>query len=76
MKIKELIQMVSCGMEYNFYLKDEEYWISHNESKYYLTRVKDSYSQAFATSEELFKKGRIDGASLIELWDKIKEHFE
>lgn len=76
MKIEDFIQMVSCGMEYNFYLKDEEYWISHNESGYYLTRVKDSHSQEFATAEELFKNGRIDGASISELWDEIKEYFE
>jgi SAM-dependent MidA family methyltransferase len=75
MNIDELVKMVSCGMEYNFYLNDEEYWISNNEAGYYLTRVKDSYSQEFATAEELFEKGRINGASVFELWDQIKEYF-
>nr|WP_307394945.1 hypothetical protein [Paenibacillus anaericanus] len=62
-------------MEYNFYLEDEEYWISHNVDGYYLTRVRDSYSQEFKTAEDLFGNGRIDGKSLLELWNSIKEYF-
>lgn len=75
MNYSELIQLVSCGMEYNFYLKDKEYWISHNEDGYYLSRVSDSYSQEFKTAEDLFENGRIDGKSLLELWDDIKQYF-
>ncbi|WP_027085181.1 hypothetical protein [Cohnella panacarvi] len=76
MNIDELIQMVGCGMEYNFYVDEKEYWISHNKEGYYLTRVEDSFSQDFDTAEELFEKGRINGLSIIELWDEIKEYFQ
>ncbi|QTH45392.1 hypothetical protein J4772_13845 [Cohnella sp. LGH] len=75
MDYSELMQLVSCGMEYNFYVETEEYWISHNENGYYLTRVRDSHSQEFRTAGDLFENGRINGKSLLELWDDIKEYF-
>ncbi|WP_219834729.1 hypothetical protein [Paenibacillus sp. R14(2021)] len=75
MNYSEFEQLVSCGMEYSFYLTDEEYWISHNEDGFYLTRVRDRHSQEFKTAEALFKNGRINGKSLLELWDSIKEYF-
>ncbi|MCL6459369.1 MAG: hypothetical protein K6T85_15330 [Gorillibacterium sp.] len=62
-------------MEYNFYFDGEEYWISHNADGYYLTRVKDSYSQEFITSEELFQNGRINGKSILELWSFVSDQF-
>ncbi|AZS13999.1 hypothetical protein EI981_05730 [Paenibacillus lutimineralis] len=72
----EFIQLVKCGMEYNFYVKDEEYWISSNENGYYLTRVRDSSSQEFKTPEELLENGRINGLSLFDLWDDLKDFFQ
>jgi len=70
----ELQQLVKHGVEYLFCLDDNEYWISQNADGYYLTR-QDGYSQDFVTSEELFRDGRIEGKTILELWDKIKDQF-
>lgn len=74
MKYKEFMVMVERGMEYNFYINDEEYWISHNPDGYYVTRVKDSYTKAFKTSDELFKNARINEKTILELWSIIQEY--
>ena len=71
----EFKKMVGYGMEYLLYFNDEEYWISCNSEGYYLTRSKDSYSQDFLNSEELFENGRIDGKSILEIWEEIKDQF-
>ena len=74
MTYNELKQSVGWGEEYNFYLNDEEIWISHNEDGYYLTREDGTY-QEFKTSEELFQKGRINNKTILELWDDINGQF-
>lgn len=76
MKFEEYKTLVQCGMEYNFYIDDAEYWISHNEDGYYLTRVIDSYTQEFSSSDELFQNARICGKTISELWDVIQEYCE
>lgn len=70
MEYVELKDMVKHGMEYNFYFENEEYWISHNDDGYYVTRVRDSYSQEFKTSEELFLKAKINKKTISALWMK------
>jgi hypothetical protein len=68
---QELVTRVNSGEEFQFYYQSESYWISKNKDGYYLTRVSDSFSQSFLTSEELFEKGQIDGHKISELWSEI-----
>ncbi|WP_019421386.1 hypothetical protein [Paenibacillus sp. OSY-SE] len=72
MEYSELVQRVGWGEEFQFYYQNEEYWISTNKEGYYLTRGKDSFTQSFQTAEELFKEGRIDGETILELWGLIE----
>jgi len=72
MDYEELKQRVAMGEEFQFYYRDESFWISRNKDGYYLTRVRDSYSQSFKTSNELFENGRIDEKSIQELWREIE----
>ena len=74
MTYNELKQAVQWGEEFNFYLKNEEFWISQNNEGYYLTQTDGGY-QKFKTSEELFEKGKINGKTILELWDEIKDYF-
>ncbi|KAA6452079.1 hypothetical protein C6W27_01745 [Bacillus paralicheniformis] len=59
------------GEEFQFYYLDESYWISQNDEGLYLTRERDSNSQSFKTTDELFEKGTIDNKKIKEIWDKI-----
>ena len=59
---------VGWGEEFLFYNNNEEYWISQSGAKRYLTRVRGSVTQEFQTTEELFKKGRIEEKTLLEIW--------
>ncbi len=52
----EFKNTIAMGDELNFYYKNDEYWISHNPGKSYLSRTRDSYTQEFNGYEELFKK--------------------
>ncbi|KAB8139466.1 hypothetical protein F9U64_00075 [Gracilibacillus oryzae] len=72
MDYEELKQRVAMGEEFQFYYRNQSFWISRNKNGYYLTRVRDSYSQSFKTSNELFVDGRIDGKSIQELWKEIE----
>ncbi|MCE5170974.1 hypothetical protein LQV63_16850 [Paenibacillus profundus] len=72
MEYSELVQRVGWGEEFQFYYQNEEYWISTNKEGYYLTRGKDSFTQSFQTAEELFKEGRIDGETILELWGLVE----
>jgi len=74
MEFEEFKSLVKCGVEYNFDIENTEYWISHNNEGYYLTRVKDTYTQSFKTSEELFEKAKIGNNSLEKLWPQIKNY--
>ncbi|QOS80853.1 hypothetical protein JNUCC31_08265 [Paenibacillus sp. JNUCC31] len=71
MDFEEMKQRVEMGEEFQFYYKLDSYWISHNQAGFYLTRVKDSYSQFFKTSNELFKDAQIEGKKLLELWNEL-----
>lgn len=72
MDYHELVERVGWGEEFSFYFQNECYWISKNEEGYYLTREKDSLTQSFRTSEELFQEGRINGKTIFELWELIE----
>ena len=58
--------------ELNFYYKDDEYWISHNPGKSYLSRTKDQYSQEFNGYEELLEKATIAGMKISEIYSELK----
>ena len=75
MNYEEIKERVGWGEEFLFYYNNEEYWISQNDSKRYLTRVRGSVTQEFQTTEELFENGRVEGKSLLEIWDDIKQYF-
>lgn len=74
MEYKEFMDLVKYGVEHNFYIEDEEYWISRNADGYYVTRVRDSFTQAFVTSEKLFESAQINGKTILELWNTIQEY--
>ena len=59
------------GEESQFYYRNQSFWISRNQEGYFLTRVRDSFSQAFKTSNELFENARIDGNTILELWNEL-----
>ena len=67
----ELRERVAIGEEFNFIYKNDEYWISQNPDGYYLTRVKDLFTQEFDTSEALFENGTIEGRLLLEIYMDI-----
>ena len=74
-KYEELKERVGWGEEFLFYYHNEEYWISQNSPERYLTRSRGSITQVFQSTEELFENGRIEGKSLLEIWDDIKQYF-
>lgn len=75
MNFEELKEQVGWGEEFSFYYQNEKYWISKNADGHYLTKVNGSKTQSFSTSEELLLHSKIDGKTLIEIWDDIKEQF-
>ncbi|MDP1509460.1 hypothetical protein L8C07_14110 [Paenibacillus sp. CMAA1739] len=72
MEYTELVERFKMGEEFQFYYKNDSYWISHNEEKYFLTRERDSFSQSFQSVRELFVNGKIDDKTILELWDNIE----
>lgn len=71
MDYQEFKDRVDMGEEFQFYFQEDSYWVSHNAEGFYLTREKDSYSQAFLSAIELFEKGTIEGKTLFELWEQL-----
>lgn len=71
----EIKERVGWGEEFWFRYKGKEYWISQNEPKRYLTKVEGSETQEFLSTEELFLLGRVEGKSLLEIWDEIEQYF-
>ncbi|WP_046213994.1 hypothetical protein [Paenibacillus wulumuqiensis] len=72
MDYNEFVERVGWGEEFFFYYKNEKYWISRNEHGLYLTRERDSYYQAFKSSQDLFLNGTIDGKPIKDLWNLIE----
>ncbi|MCZ0704635.1 hypothetical protein J2T56_003238 [Natronobacillus azotifigens] len=71
MELKEFKDRILMGEEFQFYFKDESFWISQNENGYYLTREQDGYSQSFKSVDDLFRLGIIQGKTLEEIFDVI-----
>ncbi len=72
MKYEEIKERVQMGEEFQFYYKEESYWISHNGSEYHLTRVRDSCTQTFNTCIELFENATIDSKNLKYIWNELE----
>jgi hypothetical protein len=68
---EELIDRVARGEEFEFCYNNEHYWINQNKEGRYLSRCRDGYTQAFKTAVDLFNESRIEGKSLLEIWDSI-----
>lgn len=75
MTCMDLVKRVEWGEEFSFQYYEEKYWISQNTNGWYLTRVKDAYSQDFKTALELFNKSQIDGKSIMQIWNEIESQF-
>lgn len=73
MDYQEIKERIGWGEEFLFYYKSEKYWISQSGTKHYLTRATET--QEFLTTEDLFQNARVDGKTLIEIWDDIKQYF-
>ncbi|MED4080316.1 hypothetical protein P4637_18770 [Halalkalibacterium halodurans] len=71
MELKEFKDRILMGEEFQFYFKDQSYWISQNENGYFLTREHDGYSQSFKSVDDLFRLGIIQGKTLEEIFDVI-----
>jgi hypothetical protein len=70
-EFKEFQKRIGWGEEFNFYYKDEEYWISQNPNRFHLTKVKGAITQTFETADQLFQNGRIMGNLLKEIYEEI-----
>ena len=70
-----LVEMVGLGDEYDFTYNNDDYWISCNQNGHHLTRVRDSHTQSFKTTDELFADGRIEGKTIADIWDDISDQF-
>ena len=75
MSYEEIKERVGWGEEFLFCYNNEQYWISQKNPKRLLTRVRGSVKKEFKSTEELFENGRIEGKSLFEIWDDIKQYF-
>ena len=75
MSYEEIKERVSWGEEFYFCYNGEEYWISQTKYKLYLTRVRGSVTQEFSSTEELFQNGKVEGKSLVEIWEDIRQYF-
>jgi hypothetical protein len=71
MTYEKSIESVAGGEEFVFCYNNEEYSIHQNKDGRYLTRCRDGYTQAFKTAVDLFNESRIEGKSLLEIWDSI-----
>jgi hypothetical protein len=70
----DVIKWAKRGGEFNFYYHNDEYWISQNKDGFYLTKI-GGETQSFDTIEELIKCGKIDGKSMHDVWENIKEYM-
>ncbi|ACK40635.1 hypothetical protein ACULZG_000130 [Listeria monocytogenes] len=75
MEYEQMADSLAYGEEYNFYYKNEEYWLSKNQEGHYLTKVSDGETQEFRTSEDLLGTARINGKLIIEIWEDIQSQF-
>ncbi|MCL1703050.1 hypothetical protein [Lysinibacillus sp. Bpr_S20] len=71
-EFEEFKSLIAIGEEFNFDFKNDEYWISHNGDKSFLSRTRDHYTQEFNGYEELFEKATIEGIKISELYPNLK----
>ena len=71
MNYEELEERLAWGEELSFEHRDIRYWMSHNAEGHYLTRC-GGETQQFKTWQEMLQNGKIDGMTILELWDEIK----
>jgi len=69
---ESIVKRVGWGEEFFFYYNGEMYWLAQTEDVRHLSKDDCTHSQEFKTTAELFEKARIDGKSLLEIWDEIK----
>ena len=74
MPFYDVIKWAKRGGEYYFYYHNDEYWISQNKEGFYLTKMGGG-TQSFDTIEDLIRCGEVDGKSMIDVWDDIKEYM-
>ncbi|WP_435921437.1 hypothetical protein [Paenibacillus sp. DYY-L-2] len=70
-EFQELKERVSWGEEFLIYHHQLDYWISRNQNGVYFTRNKDSFTQKFSNSEELFEKAVIENRYLKDIYNEI-----
>ncbi|MGE7674627.1 hypothetical protein ACQKMV_13755 [Lysinibacillus sp. NPDC094403] len=68
----EFQKLISMGEELNFYYKNDEYWISHNPGRSFLSRTKNSYTQEFSGYKELFENATIEGTKISEIYPELR----
>ena len=71
-EFQELKERVGWGEEFLIYHNDIGYWISRNNKGVYFTRNKDSFTQEFINSEELFDKALIEQKYIKDLYKEIE----
>ncbi|MCA0993405.1 hypothetical protein [Pseudalkalibacillus hwajinpoensis] len=69
---KEFQNGIQIGEEYNFYYGKDEYWISQNEERFYLTKVQGAVTQEFSTASQLFAEGKVDGRCISDIYEDIE----
>ena len=71
-QFKEFQNGIHIGEEYNFHYGNNEYWISQDEERFYLTKVKGSVTQEFSTAKQLFEEGKVDGRFISDIYEDIE----
>ena len=74
MDYKEMAESIGYGEEYTFLYKGKEFWISQNSEGNYLTEI-DGETQSFKNSQDLLVNAQIDGKSIQDIWEEIREQF-
>lgn len=70
---EEFLEDLSIGEEIEFTYKDEDYYIGCGTGKFMFWKAYDSKSEVMGENlEDLLSKVRLDGKSIMELWDLIK----
>ena len=74
MNYKKMEESIGYGEEYNFYYKEKAFWISQNANGNYLTEV-GGETKGFKNAEDLLNNVRIEGKSIHDIWEEIKNQF-
>ncbi|MGB8000207.1 MAG: hypothetical protein WCF60_09010 [Anaerobacillus sp.] len=73
-QFKQFQNGIQIGEEYNFNYGNNEYWISQDEERFYLTKVigSGSVTQEFRTATQLFEEGKVDGRFISDIYEDIE----